>query len=45
MWDLFTEIELPLVYTLYDMEKAGIKADGEALKQYGEQLSGRIKEL
>ena len=45
MWDLFKEIEMPLVYTLYDMEKAGIKADGEALKQYGEQLSGRIKEL
>ena len=45
MWDLFQEIEMPLVYTLYDMEKAGIKADGEALKQYGEQLSGRIKEL
>ena len=45
MWDLFQEIEMPLVYTLYNMEKAGIKADGEALKQYGEQLSGRIKEL
>ena len=45
MWELFKEIEMPLVYTLYDMEKAGIKADGEALRQYGGQLSGRIKEL
>ncbi len=44
MWDLFQEIEMPLVYTLYDMEKAGIKADG-GVKAVWEQLSGRIKEL
>lgn len=42
---LFEEIEMPLVYTLYDMEKAGIRVEAEALKTYGEQLTGRIGEL
>lgn len=45
MTGLFREIEMPLVYTLYDMEKAGIRAEAEALKVYGEQLTGRITEL
>ncbi|MGN0276141.1 MAG: DNA polymerase I [Hominisplanchenecus sp.] len=42
---LFTEIEMPLVYTLYDMEQAGIRVEALALKGYGEQLTGRITEL
>ena len=42
---LFTEIEMPLVYTLYDMEQAGIRVEALALKGYGEQLTGRIAEL
>ncbi|MCI9074194.1 MAG: DNA polymerase I [Dorea sp.] len=45
MWRLFTEIEMPLVFTLYDMEQNGVKVEGEALKQYGEQLGTRIAEL
>ncbi len=45
MWDLFTGIEMPLVFTLYDMEKNGVRVEGEALKQYGEQLGTRIAEL
>ena len=42
---LFREIEMPLVFTLYEMEQAGIKVEGEALKVYGDQLGARISEL
>ena len=45
MGRLFQETEMPLVYTLYDMECEGIRVEAEALKQYGEQLTGRIGEL
>ncbi|BBF42572.1 DNA polymerase I [Lachnospiraceae bacterium KM106-2] len=45
MLDLFHDIEMPLVYTLWDMERRGIRVNKEALKQYGDQLSGRINEL
>lgn len=45
MYELFTEIEMPLLFTLYDMEHAGVKVEGEALKAYGSQLGGRIVEL
>lgn len=42
---LYDEMELPLVFVLDDMEKMGVRADGDALKNYGEQLVGRIQEL
>lgn len=42
---LFSEIEMPLVFTLYEMERNGVKAEAEALKVYGDQLCGRIAEL
>ena len=45
MWQLYAEIEMPLVFTLYHMERAGIRVEAEALKVYGEQLSVRIQEL
>lgn len=45
MYELFTKIEMPLLFTLYDMEHAGVKVEGEALKAYGSQLGGRIVEL
>ena len=45
MLHLFEDIEMPLVFTLYDMEKNGIRAEGEALKVYSSQLGGRITEL
>ena len=45
MYELFTQIEMPLVFTLYDMEQAGVKVEGEALKVYGTQLGSRIVEL
>ena len=42
---LFFEIEMPLVFTLYDMEQAGVKVEAEALKAYGDQLGIRLVEL
>lgn len=42
---LFDEIEMPLVYTLFDMEQEGILVESDALKIYGEQLQIRITEL
>ncbi|MFR2956639.1 MAG: DNA polymerase I, partial [Lachnospiraceae bacterium] len=45
MMKLFTEVEMPLVFTLRHMEDAGIGVEREALTSYGSQLSGRIGEL
>lgn len=45
MYDLYTEVELPLVYILDHMEKEGILADRQALVEYGEKLYVRIQEL
>lgn len=45
MMTLMDEIEMPLTYVLYDMEKEGIKVKPEALKAYGDKLAGRITEL
>ena len=45
MWKLYKEMELPLVVTLFDMEVAGVRVDGEELKAYGEQLKVRIAEV
>ncbi len=45
MWKVYTDIELPLVFTLDSMEKTGIRALGQELKEYGEQLTERIGEL
>lgn len=42
---LMQEIEMPLTYVLYDMEKEGILVKPEELKAYGEALTGRIGEL
>ena len=45
MWELYVDMELPLVYTLANMELAGIKMNTEALKEYGNELAGKIEEL
>ena len=42
---LFRELEMPLSYVLYDMEKEGILVKKEELRLYGEALTGRITEL
>ncbi|MCI5481504.1 MAG: DNA polymerase I [Lachnospiraceae bacterium] len=45
MRQLFEEVEMPLLFTLYDMECWGIRAKAEELKVYGEQLQIRISQL
>ena len=45
MQTLYDTIELPLVYTLSDMEKEGVHVDAEELKRYGEELASQIAVL
>ena len=45
MYRLFVEIEMPLIYSLYHMEAAGVKVEKEALKEYGDKLKVRITKL
>ncbi|TAH64360.1 MAG: DNA polymerase I [Anaerolineaceae bacterium] len=45
MLDLFEDIEMPLIYTLYDMEERGIRVNKEALKEYGDHLEVGIISL
>jgi DNA polymerase-1 len=45
MEKLFYEIEMPLIYSLFSMETAGIQVERERLKEYGDRLKIRIKEL
>ena len=42
---LFYEIEMPLTYSLFSMEEAGIQVERERLKEYGDRLKVRIAEL
>ena len=43
--DLYREIEIPTMFALHDMEVRGIHVDSKALKEYGDQLVGRVEEL
>ena len=45
MYELYRDIEMPLVYTLYNMEKEGIGVDKNALAEYGRSLSESIVSL
>lgn len=45
MQTLYDTIELPLVYTLSDMEKEGVHVDAEELKRYGGELAAQIEVL
>ncbi len=45
MLNLYREIEVPLIFTLFDMEQNGVKVEGDALKIYGEELGEKIVEL
>ena len=42
---LFTEIEVPLSYTLGDMEAAGVYVDVNILEKMGKEFSSKIKAL
>ena len=45
MWELYTEMEMPLVFVLASMEIAGVKMNAQALKEYGDALAVKIAEL
>ena len=45
MWELFAEVEMPLIYSLYHMEQAGIRVEKERLKEYGNELKVKIQAL
>ena len=45
MKTLFLTIEMPLIYSLYHMEKEGIRVERETLKAYGETLKTQIDVL
>ncbi len=45
MWQLFTEIELPLCPVLARMEVAGFRVDGGELRSFGQMLSEKIAAL
>ena len=45
MHDLYYDIELPLMTVLADMQVIGFEADADALRRFGDSLTGRIQEL
>jgi len=45
MTKLYKDIELPLIFTLYDMEKTGMLMDRDELISYGEELKEKRSEL
>lgn len=45
MENLFTQIEMPLIYSLYHMEAEGIHVERRALEEYGNRLKERISAL
>ncbi len=45
MHDLYFEVELPLMTVLADMQVVGFEADADALRRFGDGLTGRIAEL
>lgn len=45
MLTLFTDMEMPLIYSLYHMESAGIRVDRQQLKEYGDNLKIKIAKL
>lgn len=45
MKELFEEVEMPLVYTLFEMEQRGVRVNKKELKSYGQRLETRINEI
>ncbi len=45
MEELYRNMEMPLVFTLFFMEQAGIRVEAQELKIYGDALAVRIGEL
>ena len=45
LWSLFTEVEMPLVPVLTDMERAGIRLDVNVLREMSKHLDERLREI
>ena len=45
MWELFTQVEMPLCKVLAKMELAGFRVDAAELAAFGERLAGEMKTL
>ncbi len=45
MTTVFTDIEMPLIFTLHSMEQWGIRAEAQELRDYSAQLQVRIEQL
>jgi len=45
MLSLMEDVEMPLLYTLFDMEMAGFQVDGNVLSQLGAQFTREAEEL
>lgn len=45
MYDLFENLEMPLVFVLHDMEKTGVRIDAASLKEYADGLGKKIESL
>ena len=45
LWSLFTDVEMPLVPVLTDMELAGIRLDVPVLSEMSEQLEERLHDI
>lgn len=45
MYPLYKEIEMPLIYSLYHMEREGVRAERDKLREYGSRLMVQIDEL
>jgi len=45
LWSLFTEVEMPLVPVLTDMERVGIRLDVAVLHQMSERLDERLRRI
>ncbi|MCQ2586312.1 MAG: DNA polymerase I [Treponema sp.] len=45
LWKLFSELEMPLLKVLTDMEIAGIHLDTKSLDEYDVELTGKIEDI
>jgi DNA polymerase-1 len=45
LWSLFSQVEMPLVPVLTDMERTGIRLDVAVLREMSEQLDERLREI
>ncbi|MEJ2561033.1 MAG: DNA polymerase I, partial [Anaerolineae bacterium] len=45
LWSLFTDVEMPLVPVLIDMERTGIRLDVAVLHEMSDQLEQRLREI